>query len=124
METHISQELINIQNAKFTRICDICAMMHLPRKKKCPCGGHVSAIDRNSDSMTQSHRIKNPLPKYFHIGEVLNMNSTDLSLNEPIMENPNSFESIRKILDTLKPRLIKGESKWIFIGADKMNMIR
>ena len=118
METHISQEVINIQNAKFTRICDICATMHLPRKKKCPCGGHVSAIDRNSDSMTQSHGIKNTLPKYFHIGEVLNMNSTDLSLNEPIMENPNSFDSIRKILDTLKPRLIKGERKWIFIGAD------
>ena len=61
---------------------------------------------------------KMQMPKYFSIGDVLNMNSTDLSLNEPIMENPNSVERLRYILDTLKPRLINEDRKWVFIGAD------
>ena len=46
------------------------------------------------------------------------MNPTDLSLNEPVMENPNSVERLRYILDTLKPRLINADRKWVFIGPD------
>ena len=118
MEVNIAEEIKRIDNAQFTRQCNDCSKLHLARKQKCSCGGRVSALVGEDSQGTSASYVKNNLPKYFSIGEILNMNSTDLSLNEPIMENPNSVERLRYILDTLKPRLITADRKWVFIGAD------
>ena len=114
----IDEELKKLHESQYTRICDACDTLHLPRKQKCHCGGRVIAIERppNSPSEGSTHN----LPKYFHIGELLDFNPVNTNLSEPIMCNPNSKENMKTILDQLKPMLIdesKGR-KWVFIGAD------
>ena len=91
-------------------------MLHLPRKQKCICGGHVSSIE--TDGVKISGNYRNELPKYFSIGQILHYNPSNVALNEPIMVNPNSLKNLRIILDTLKPILIGSERKWVFISAD------
>ena len=105
MESHILKEIEEIDNSQFTRKCDSCAMLHLPRKQKCVCGGRVSAIDKNAKDKGDTEECGiNRLPKYFSIGQVLNMNTSEISLNELVMKNPNSVESLKYILATVDPR--------------------
>ena len=94
--------------------CDKCSTLHLPRKQKCSCGGHISPLE---EEIQQSERITE-LPKYFSIGEILNHNPAEISLNEPILLNPNSMKNLRAILDVLKPQLLTDGRTWVFIGAD------
>ena len=117
MDLHVQQEMERFKDAQYTRKCEACSMLHLPRKQKCSCGGRVSSINVH-ESENSATGVTNKMPKYFDIGEILNMNTSDLSLNEPIMKNPNSRESLIYILDTLKCRLIDKNRKWVFIGAD------
>ena len=116
METAITQELQRLQNSNFTRKCNSCSMLHLPRKQKCPCGGHISSLQsiENQPSLQCRHK----LPKYFSIGEILDYNPTEVSLNEPIMLNPNSLTNLKTILDKLKSLLLIDGREWAFIGAD------
>lgn len=117
MDDQISNLTRSLEKSQYTRICNECGDLHLPRKQKCSCGGKVVAIQTSS---ANPHSFHNKFPKYLHIGEILNFNPSDTSLNEPIMLNPNSFENIKAILDILKVALIDSSNgrKWTFIGAD------
>ena len=116
MENDVEKEVAQLKDSKYTQKCDACLMLHLPRKQKCICGGHVSSIETEGVKISGNYR--NELPKYFSIGEILHHNPANVTLNEPIMVNPNSLKNLRIILDTLKPILIGSERKWVFIGAD------
>ena len=89
-------------NSQYTRKCDECGTLHFPRKQKCQCGGHVSAITRGTSTR---EKYFNELPKYIH-REILNYNPADTSINEPAMFNPNSKENLKAILLHLKTILI------------------
>ena len=69
------------------------------------------------EEIQQSERMIE-LPKYFSIGEILNHNPAETSLNEPILLNPNSMKNLRAILEALKPQLLTDGRTWVFIGAD------
>ena len=111
-------ELEKLSQNKYTSKCNACATLHLPRKQKCHCGGRVIPILKSSNSPQTF--FNHELPKYFHIGELLDYNPVDASLIEPIMSNPNSKENMKKILDHLKAMLIDGSNgqEWVFVGAD------
>ena len=50
MNTLIDVELNKRKDSQYTRKCDECGTLHLPRKQKCHCGGHVSAITRGTST--------------------------------------------------------------------------
>ena len=117
METRISDLISTLNNSKYTRKCTQCSELHLPRKQKCSCGGKVESIETSSGNLSS---FQDKIPKYFHIGEILDFNPSDTSFNEPIMLNPNSFTNIKSILDILKSSVIDSSNgrEWVFIGAD------
>ena len=118
MEDDVRKEFERLDENMYTRKCDACSKLHLPRKQKCDCGGHVSSLE--TESVINSSRYQQ-LPKYFSIGEILNHNPSNITLNEPIMVNPNSLKNMKVILDSLKPVLIGSNNdnrQWVFIGAD------
>ena len=69
-------------------------------------------------------KFLNEFPKYIHIGEILNYNPADTSVNEPAMfigtHTYNSKENLKAILQHLKMILIdNGDGRqWVFVGAD------
>ena len=117
MNMLIDDELKKLSESQYTRKCDACGTLHLPRKQKCQCGGRVSSITQNT---TTKVKCTQEFPKYIHIGEILNYNPAATSVNEPSMFNPNSKESLKNILQHLKKILIdNGDGrKWVFVGAD------
>ena len=46
-------------------------------------------------------------------------NPADITMGEPVLVNPNSFDNIKTILDNIKSRAITVNGrKWVFVGAD------
>ena len=117
MNTLIDAELKKRKDSQYTRNCDECGTLHLPRKQKCECGGHVSAIPRSTSTR---EKFINEFPKYIHIVEILNYNPADTSVNEPAMFNPNSKENLKSILLHLKTILIDNgdDQQWVFLESD------
>ena len=83
--------------------------------------GNKSVIVEDMTESVINSSSYQQLPKYFSIGEILNHNPSNITLNEPIMVNPNSLKNMKVILDSLKPVLIGSNNdnrQWVFIGAD------
>ena len=83
---------------------------------------HTSSTTKTKMSMSTTTKVKciQEFPKYIDIGEILNYNPAATSVNEPAMFNPNSKDSLKKILQHLKTILIdNGDGrKWVFVGSD------
>ena len=45
-------------------------------------------------------------------------NSVTLKMGEPIMLNPNSYVTVKAVLDSLKEELVQGGRKWVVLGCD------
>ena len=115
MDSLISEEINIIISSGLTRKCDDCHEMHPPRKLVCDiCRGHVSAAPRPKIV----HNFSQKMPKYINVGQVTHRNVVTIKTCEPIMESPNSYESVTSIMDTMKDEAInKSEGrKWVFLG--------
>ena len=57
--------------------------------------------------------------KYINLGKIKNTNLCPVSVDEPILLNPNSYENLVQILDSLKENLAIGrEREWTVVGCD------
>ena len=120
VDREIATSIEFLNRSELTRKCsnDDCDTMYGPRKLKCnKCG---SSVVRREHIREAPIGEINQQPKYFYVGEVNKFNKIEPKMAEPVLVNPNSYESIEKILDQLKTSLIddNGERKWIFVGAD------
>ena len=120
MDHEIATSMEFLNTSELTRKCSNkdCDTLYGPRKLKCnKCGSPV--VRREQVRETPTVEI-NKLPKYFYVGEENKFNKVDLKMAEPVLVNPNSYESIEEILDQFKTSLIDNncERKWIFVGAD------
>lgn len=121
MEKMIHKEIDSLNNDHLTRACDECGKLFPPRKTKCDsCGSHVSALSNLND--THYDDFSNPLPKFLQIGQKCVKNTCEIGSFEPVLVNPNSFESVECVLKHVKEHSIDVDSpngrKWIFCGAD------
>ena len=121
MDTIISQELEAFKSDHLTCKCDKCDKMYPARRRRCDtegCGGIVCA----APGKTIHYDVSNKMLKFFNVGQKGRRNPVKISTCDPIMENPNSHESIKAIVDILRERAIEDDSdegrKWVFVGAD------
>ena len=64
-------------------------------------------------------KVINHTRKHFDIGQVVKRNDSSLKTGEPILVNPNSYNTIKKIISSLKVDLGIGTHRdWVFIGCD------
>ena len=113
----VEQKLLQFQ--QLPRICtsDSCKRVYESLKRKCDiCGSKVEK--RN----TKNPRIKDS--GYFakdsvDIGQKLNKNKCEMKVGEPVLANPNSYISIKKVLEELKENHSIGDKRqWVFLGCD------
>ena len=59
--------------------------------------------------------------KYLSIGESIQSNAKSLKMKEPILLNPNSYDNIKEILESLKVNLGIGKGKqWCYVVMDPL----
>lgn len=57
--------------------------------------------------------------KYINLGEKSSSNTRQQSIGEPVLLNPNSYENIEHILESLKANLKIGtDRQWSYVGCD------
>ena len=119
MDKAISESIGILNSSELKRVCSNsdCLTKYLARKLKCDeCGSQVVQGDRSHH--LSSTPVKK-LPKYFNVGEKNTINKTTLTMGEPVMVNPNSYQNMETILTTLKSNVIdNNQRKWVFVGAD------
>ena len=106
---------------KFSRICtnEDCKKIYNNLKYKCDdCKSKV--VKYNPEPMKPpSTSTDNTINYKFNIDIENKQNVKQISMAEPIFVNPNSYENIKVILDTLKDSLHIGiEREWSFVGCD------
>ena len=112
VQIHLN-ELENCQ-----RECESCFKPYDGLKRKCDdCSGKVVKKVINHTRITS---IQNwAVEKHFDIGQVVKRNDSSLKTGEPILVNPNSYNTIKKIISSLKVDLGIGTHRdWVFIGCD------
>ena len=106
MDADIGKILEHLENSDLTRVCSSCGTLYRARKLLCDhCKGSVVA--REISNVQDDNEDGSVLPKYFNVGEVNLDNRTHISMGEPVLVNPNSYQNIKIILDKLKERYIK-----------------
>ena len=91
-------------------------------KRKCDrCGSLVAKQKVASDEKAKSHLFPS---KYLSIGESKQSNVKSQQMGEPILLNPNSYNNLSVILDSLKTNLDIGNSRQrSFIGCDGPSLL-
>ena len=86
-------------------------------KRKCDkCGSRVSKQCSSSEDRPKKALFD---CKYLSIGESSQSNHRHQQMGEPVLLNPNSYDNLRVILDSLKVNLDIGNTRhWSFIGCD------
>ena len=85
-------------------------------KRKCDlCGSNVEKGKIVKERLTSDQKL---LTRHFDFGVTEKKNKTKISMGEPVIVNPNSYESLKKVLGNLKEQIINGNRKWTFLGCD------
>ena len=120
MEGLIASEITHLKEAHLTRQCSVCNRTYPARKQKCDgCGGKVVSVADENNALS-SFSFESRLPKYIDVGQNCSKNVVEITTGEPIMVNPNSYESVEEVLKDIKNRSVVSspERKWVQVGAD------
>ena len=95
-----------------------CRRVYTTLKRKCDsCSSKVATETNKEQRFVTSENWHEE--KHFEVGQTVNVNKAIMSVGEPVLRNPNSYESIEQILNELKKNLQIGKSRqWTFIGCD------
>ena len=113
----VEQIIDSKQSAK--RICsnELCRALYTSLKRKCSqCGGKVASRTVEEVRLTSTETLVTA--KTNQLGGEVRKNEAILKVGEPIMVNPNSYDSVKTVLDNLKGHEIDSERKWVVLGCD------
>ena len=100
MDDLMLKEISTLENPPSNRFCSNCNKNYFNRKQKCDdCGCSIV-----SKANLVEHSEPNPfsckgIPKYFDVGELSIPNHAKISMDEPVLVNPNSFKNLETILE-------------------------
>ena len=85
-------------------------------KRKCDsCGSIIQKVPTVNVRVTTHQRLLN---RSFDFDVTEHRNSSTINMGEPILVNPNNYDSVRKVLHHMKDLLITGGRHWTFLGSD------
>ena len=107
-----------IANQKTDRQCINCGKIFHDQKRKCDlCSGKVSVIEADKEKFSTPDKW--PLTKTLNIGQSPTVNKKPMVMGEPILVNPNSYVTVKKVLDAYKiNHKIPHDRKWVILGCD------
>ena len=115
-QNHVESHLKQLK--KSHRECQSCFKVFTNLKRKCDnCSGVVIKKTFNHSRITLPQDWK--VEKHFDLGQAVSRNDSIIQTGEPILVNPNSYDSIREIISTLKSELgIGSQREWVILGCD------
>ena len=100
------------------RQCLNCFKEFRGSKRKCDsCNGQVVAVSPQDVAYVEGKEW--PKEKSFQLGQTSKLNESKMKVGEPLMHNPNSYETVRKVLSEMAgSHGIGAERSWAFLGCD------
>ena len=120
MDMEIQQIIDQLDQVDMTRACSSCGKLYPARKQKCDVSDGTLELRESRDyPINEDDTVEyTQLPKYFNIGQNNIVNKTTIKMSEPALVNPNSFDSMKVILEQLKQSYFEHDRAWLFVGAD------
>ena len=101
------------------RICsnDSCSEPYDTLKRKCDlCGSKV--VKKNMPEVVLSNTETLVTSKENSFFTTVVKNDAELKVGEPVMANPNSYDSVKLVLDQLQNYIMTNDRKWSVLGCD------